>query len=151
MGVLTFMKGDIFHADVEALVNPVNTKGVAGAGLALQFRTRCPAAHAVYQAACSRNQLRPGEVYTVPIAGSSSRYIIYFPTKDGWWEKSHPSFISLGLASLTAAVHEHNIRSIALPALGCGLGGLSWLEVRSMIEVACSSMSEVDVRVYEPR
>lgn len=151
--MLTFTKGNIFQANVEALVNPVNTMGIAGAGLAKQFRDRFPAAHALYQQHCHDGQLKIGAISVVAASQPSHprlKFIIYFPTKEDWWKPSKVEYIRWGMIHFVDAVQSHKIRSVALPALGCGLGGLRWDVVRPVIEESCIAIPEVDVRVFEP-
>jgi O-acetyl-ADP-ribose deacetylase (regulator of RNase III) len=144
--------GDIFASDAEALVNPVNCVGVMGKGLALAFKKRFPRNFESYADACRVGMLRPGKVYVVPLwAKARPRYIINFPTKRHWREPSRSEDIAAGLADLVAVIREHDIRSVAIPALGCGLGGLSWQDVHQQITDAAAGIPDVDVTLYGPR
>ena len=145
------MTGNLLEADVEALVNSVNTVGIMGKGVALQFRQAFPENFRAYQRACKRNQVQPGTMLVLPTATlANPRYIINFPTKRHWRQKSRIDDIRLGLTDLIAVVKRLSIRSIALPPLGCGNGGLEWSEVRPLIEKAFESLTEVEVLLYEP-
>ncbi len=130
------MTSNIFKVGADVLVNPVNCVGVAGAGLALEFRERFPREHAIYQDACHRGILRLGAPLAVHTAIESPGIIVYFPTKGHWRAPSQIEHIQTGLHALVdmlATVPPH-IRSIAIPALGCGLGGLDWeQEVQPLI------------------
>jgi O-acetyl-ADP-ribose deacetylase (regulator of RNase III) len=143
---------DIVTADVEALVNTVNCVGVMGRGIALQFRKAFPENFKAYKAVCDRGELRPGKlfVYTQDQL-TNPRYIINFATKDHWKDKSRLDYIDSGLDALVQEVRRLGIRSIAIPPLGCGLGGLRWSEVHPRIERAFSTLPEVRVLVYEPK
>lgn len=144
-------KGDIFEADVEALVNPVNCVGVMGLGLALQFRKRFPDNFRDYARACKRGQVEPGRMLihkTGRLAGP--KYIINFPTKRHWRNASRLSDIDSGLDSLVKEIERLRISSIAIPPLGCGLGGLQWSEVHPRIEKALASVPDVRATVFEP-
>ncbi len=144
-------RGDILQADAEALVNSVNCVGVMGRGIALQFRQAFPDNYRAYRAACARQQLRPG-VLLVHDRGplARPRYIINLPTKRHWRSKSRLADIEAGLAALVLEVRARGIRSVAVPPLGCGLGGLRWKDVRPRIEQAFRDLPGVLVLLYEP-
>lgn len=144
-------KGDILSADVEALVNTVNCVGVSGRGIALQFRKAFPENFKAYEAACKQGTVQPGRVFVFETGRlTNPRYIINFPTKRHWRGNSRMEDIELGLEDLAREVHRHGIRSIALPPLGSGLGGLSWSNVRPKITAALKALPEVHAIVYEP-
>jgi O-acetyl-ADP-ribose deacetylase (regulator of RNase III) len=143
--------GNLLTADVDALVNTVNTVGVMGKGIALQFKRAFPANYRAYQAACKRGEVRLGHVWAFDtgILGPR-RFVLNFPTKLHWRSSSRLEDIAAGLTSLVETVDEFNIRSVAIPALGCGNGGLSWSDVRPLIEQACARMPDVRAVVYAP-
>jgi O-acetyl-ADP-ribose deacetylase (regulator of RNase III) len=126
--------GDILKANVEALVNPVNTYGVMGAGLALQFKQSYPVMADAYSKLCHQRQVRLGEV-SVWGTGTVAypHYIINFPTKNHWTQPSRLEYIERGLCDLKQKVMQLAILSIAIPQLGCGLGGLNWDNMRPLI------------------
>lgn len=149
--MLRYVRGDILDADAEALVNTVNCVGVMGRGIALRFKEAFPDNFKAYAAACRRGEVQPGRLFvfdtgrlTVP------RYIINFPTKRHWRGKSRIEDIEAGLAALVEEIRSRNIRSIAIPPLGSGLGGLDWTEVRRRIERALADLRGVEVTVFEP-
>jgi O-acetyl-ADP-ribose deacetylase (regulator of RNase III) len=144
-----YKHGNMLKEDVDALVNPVNTVGTMGKGLALQFKQNFPDAFPPYQKACKNGLLEIGQVLVVPRT-SPPRFVIHFPTKKHWRSQSQLSYISQGLDALVHSMDEHNIQSIALPALGCGLGGLAWPEVRSLIENSYQTKPDVHWLVFEP-
>ncbi|MFN7923641.1 MAG: macro domain-containing protein [Bryobacteraceae bacterium] len=143
--------GDILQASAEALVNTVNCVGVMGRGIALQFRKAYPDNFKLYQAACKRGQVRPGSML-VHETGllTGPRYIVNFPTKRHWKGNSRLEDIDAGLEALIAEVRQRHIQSIAIPPLGCGLGGLDWNIVRPRIEKAFEVLPEVRVLLFEP-
>lgn len=143
-------QGSIFEAPVQALVNPVNTEGIMGKGLALEFKTRFPEAYESYRLACQRNELIPGRIHGHWLA--DGRRIVHFPTKTMWRTKSRMEYIDAGLPVLVEWVQMNAIASIAIPALGCGLGGLSWHVVKPKIEEAFSVIpgGMVDVWLFGP-
>ncbi len=143
--------GDILKADVEALVNTVNCVGVMGRGVALQFKNRFPANFKAYKVACDKGEVQPGRmlVYDLGLL-NSPRWIINFPTKRHWKGKSRIEDIEAGLVALKAEIASRGIASIALPPLGCGLGGLDWAEVRPLIENALGAMPNLRVVLFEP-
>jgi len=143
--------GDILKADAEALVNTVNCVGFMGRGIALQFKRVFPRNFDVYEAACRRGEVQPGRMLIVETGQlTNPRYIINFPTKRHWRGKSRIADIESGLEALVVDVRRLGIRSIALPPLGCGLGGLKWSEVRPLIERAFAGLPDVRAVVYEP-
>lgn len=149
--MITYVSGDIFKSNVEAIVNTVNTQGIMGKGLALQFKKRFPDNFKAYEKYCKSGQLFIGNMFIFQTNTlSGPRYIINFPTKKSWKNKSKIEDIRQGLASLVHDIQHLNIRSIALPPLGCGLGGLSWHEVKQAIEDAFANQNHLEVLVYEP-
>jgi O-acetyl-ADP-ribose deacetylase (regulator of RNase III) len=144
-------RGDVLNADVEALVNTVNCVGIMGRGVALQFRKAFPGNYKVYRAACDKKQLRPGKMLVFELSRTENpRFIINFPTKRHWRADSRIGDIESGLGALVSEVKNRGIRSIAIPPLGCGLGGLDWEEVRPRIEKVFEELSDVRTMLYEP-
>ncbi len=150
--MIKITKGNLLKAPVEALVNPVNTVGVMGKGVALQFRQAYPEMYRAYQKACDARDVHLGQVQMFDLGGLAAgpRWIINFPTKGHWKGKSQVKDIEIGLRDLTATVGGLGIRSIALPALGCGNGGLDWSDVLPRIKQAFSNLPDVEVLVYAP-
>ena len=136
-------KGNLLAAEVDALVNAVNTVGVMGKGLARAF--------AAYRQACAAGSVTIGAMFVVDRAPASPRWIVNFPTKRHWRARSHLDDIRLGLVDLVAQVERRGIASIAIPALGCGLGGLDWAEVRPMIVGACAAIPTTRVLLFSSR
>jgi O-acetyl-ADP-ribose deacetylase (regulator of RNase III) len=148
--------GNLLTEDAEALVNTVNCQGFMGKGIALEFKRAFKENFRQYKVACERGQLRPGKMLIYPVAESlpglsAPRFIINFPTKDRWRAKSRLEYIEAGLLDLRATIVELGIKSIAVPPLGCGHGGLSWSDVKPLIEEHLGSLEGVAVVVYEPR
>jgi O-acetyl-ADP-ribose deacetylase (regulator of RNase III) len=149
--MITFTTGDILAADVEALVNTVNCVGVMGRGVALQFKNAFSENFQAYESACAQQNVTPGQMFVFETgAMTNPRYIINFPTKRHWRGKSRMEDIESGLKALVGEIATRRIRSIAIPPLGSGLGGLHWPDVRARIEGALRSLTDVDVLVYEP-
>lgn len=142
--------GNLFDAPVEALVNAVNCEGVMGKGLALTFKNRFPEMFTSYAETCRKGDLRPGELHCFQSPGKP--WVINFPTKDRWRNPSRLEYIESALPRLVAFVQHHGIRSIAIPALGCGLGGLKWDDVKPRIEAAFRPIEgSVDVWLFGPK
>ncbi|MGO9261799.1 MAG: macro domain-containing protein [Bryobacteraceae bacterium] len=143
--------GDILTANTEALVNTVNCVGVMGRGIALQFRKAFPENFKVYQAACEREEVRPGKMLVFETGLlTGPRSIINFPTKRHWRGKSQMQDIEAGLPALIDEIKKRGIRSVAVPPLGCGLGGLDWSKVRPKIVHAFEKLPDVQVLLFEP-
>jgi O-acetyl-ADP-ribose deacetylase (regulator of RNase III) len=143
--------GDILTADAEALVNTVNCVGIMGRGVALQFRKAFPENFKAYEAVCKRHELQPGKMHVFETGSlTNPRYIINFPTKRHWKGKSRLADIESGLKALVTEIRRLGIRSIAIPPLGCGQGGLDWAEVRPRIEQALAAVPDVRVLLFGP-
>lgn len=149
--MIRYTTGDILAADAEALVNTVNCVGIMGRGIALQFKNAFPQNFRAYEAACARNAVQPGRMFVFETGTMTNpKFIINFPTKRHWRGKSRMEDIDAGLETLTVEIRERGIRSIAIPPLGSGLGGLDWAEVRPRIESALRDLRNVDVLVFQP-
>lgn len=150
--MIKYVIGDLLSAKTQALVNTVNTVGVMGKGIALQFKEKYPNNFRTYLSACKSKQLVPGKLVITKEAttDSNEKIIINFPTKTEWFQKSQYSYIESGLDSLVKAIREYNIRSIAIPPLGCGNGGLKWDVVKSMMEKHLRELTDVDIQIFEP-
>ncbi|MCO6426787.1 macro domain-containing protein, partial [Nitrosomonas communis] len=144
--MIKFTRGDILQADVEAIVNTVNCVGVMGRGIALQFKKAWPENFKAYAAACKNNEVQPGKLFVFATQQlANPRYIINFPTKRHWRGASRMEDIDSGLEALAATIREKHIQSIAIPPLGCGLGGLDWNQVKQKIEQSLSALPDVYV------
>lgn len=142
-------KGNLLAADVDALVNTVNTVGVMGKGLALQFKKAFPESFASYERACAAGEIVTGRVHIVERL-TSPRFIVNFPTKRHWRHASKLETVRAGLDDLVARVRELGIVSIAVPPLGCGNGGLDWAVVKPLILDAFREVPTVRVVLFEP-
>ena len=142
--------GNLLEADVEALVNTVNTVGVMGKGIALQFKNAFPANFKAYERACRDHQVRVGKMFVFD-AGQllKPRWIINFPTKGHWRSNSNLADVATGLDDLRRVITELGIKSIAVPPLGCGNGGLDWAQVRPLIEAKLADL-DMEVLVFVP-
>jgi O-acetyl-ADP-ribose deacetylase (regulator of RNase III) len=149
--MIRFTTGNLFDADVDAIVNTVNTMGVMGKGIALMFKERFPENFKAYAVACKARQVKLGRMFVTEVPElSGPRWIINFPTKANWRFPSKLAWIESGLEDLKRVIAENAIRSIAIPPLGAGNGGLDWRDVRPLIEAALGDLPGVDVVVYEP-
>jgi len=152
--MIRYKQGDIFTSNCEAIVNPVNTHGRMGAGLAAAFRKNFPDNNKFYKTACKLGQVKIGSMFVWEKSKKSKgynlpQYIINFPTKDDSSKPSEYDYIKKGLEDLSSYIAYKKINSIAIPALGCGLGGLDWSKVKQMIEDYLSATT-TEIMVYEP-
>jgi O-acetyl-ADP-ribose deacetylase (regulator of RNase III) len=151
MAMIEFKTGDILRADVEALVNTVNCVGIMGRGIALQFKNDFPENFKAYEAACEREEVQPGKMFVFETRTlTNPKFIINFPTKRHWKGKSRMEDIDSGLKALVDEIRTRSIRSIAIPPLGSGLGGLNWADVRPRIVEALRGLNDLQVIVFEP-
>jgi len=149
--MIRYATGDILRADAEAIVNTVNCVGIMGRGIALQFKNAFPVNFKAYEAACKRDEVQPGKMFVFETGTfTNPKYIINFPTKRHWRGKSRMEDIDSGLVALAEEIRQRGIRSIAIPPLGSGLGGLNWGDVRPRIEAALRDLPDLDVIVFEP-
>lgn len=149
--MLELTQGDILNSDAEAVVNTVNTQGIMGKGIALQFRKAYPENYEAYRKACKRREVRPGRMFIFDReAFTNPRYIINFPTKRHWKANSRIEDIESGLKALVADVKNLKIHSVAVPPLGSGLGKLYWPDVLALMKAAFSGVDDVRWVVYEP-
>ena len=150
--MIEITQGNLLKAPAEALVNTVNTVGVMGKGIALQFRQAFPEMYRAYEKACKDGDLQLGQVQVFDLGGlvGGPRWIINFPTKGHWRAASRLADVESGLVDLVSKVRKLGIHSVAIPPLGCGNGGLDWAEVRPQIEKAFQSLPDVHVLLFEP-
>lgn len=148
---LVILCGDLLAEDTEALVNTVNCVGVMGKGVALQFKNAFPGNFKAYAKQCKAKEIHPGKMFVFDNSTLEKRqFLINFPTKQHWRGNSKIEWISEGLDDLVRVLRELRIKSISIPPLGCGNGGLSWTTVRAMIEKKLSELEDVEVRLFEP-
>lgn len=149
--MITYTTGNLLEADVEALVNTVNTVGIMGKGIALMFKERFPKNMREYAEACKSSEVQTGKMFvtsTDELIGV--KWIINFPTKQHWRAKSQMSWIEEGLQDLRRFIVDNSVQSVAIPPLGAGNGGLNWYEVKPRIEQALGDLQNVNIIVYEP-
>jgi O-acetyl-ADP-ribose deacetylase (regulator of RNase III) len=149
-------QGDLFDADVAALVNPVNCAGTMSRGLSLQFKTRFAENTRRYKAACDDNRLAPGDVLVTDRGGlfgddERHRYILNVATKGHWTDASALSHVADGMAAVVESIRRRGIPSLAVPPLGCGGGGLDWADVRPLLIDALQPLNDVRALLFSPR
>ncbi len=143
--------GSLLKEDAEALVNTVNTVGVMGKGIALQFKEKYSLNYKLYKNACKANEVAIGKMFVTETNFlTNPKYIINFPTKQHWKGFSKLEYIVSGLDDLVSVIKFLKIKSIALPPLGCGNGGLQWSVVKPIIVAKLSTLENLEVIVYEP-
>ena len=143
--MITYTEGDIFQSSAKVLVNPVNTTGVMGKGLALEFKKRYPSMFEEYRTLCENAQFQVGDLW---LYEAPDKWILNFPTKRHWREKSTLEIIEIGLQKFVAMFGEAGIESIAFPKLGSGLGGLDWeAQVRPLMEQYLQPLA-IEILIY---
>lgn len=146
--MVTFVKGDIFKSPAQVLTNTVNCVGVMGKGVALEFKNRYPQMFSDYKLKCEQGKVMPGHPY---LWEGDSAQVLNFPTKRHWRDNSLLQDIEDGLKHLAKSYEQMGIQSLAMPALGCGLGGLNWSVVQPLIVKHLGALPDLDVYVYEPK
>ncbi len=148
--MITFTQGNLLEARAEALVNTVNTVGVMGKGIALMFKERFDENFRRYAAACKAKEVQTGKMFVTQVHElDGPRWIVNFPTKQHWRAPSRMEWVIDGLQDLRRFLIEQEVKSIAIPPLGAGNGGLEWAEVREQIERALGDL-DIDILVFEP-
>lgn len=149
--MIYYKTGNLLDSEAEALVNTVNTIGVMGKGIALQFKNMFPNNFKLYAQACKNKEVKVGQLLVTEeealLAGK--KIIINFPTKTNWRLPSEYQYIEAGLTELVRVIKEKNIKSIAIPPLGSGNGGLDWNKVKQILEKYLTEV-ECDIHIYEP-
>lgn len=149
--MITYTTGNLLDANVDALVNTVNTVGVMGKGIALMFKERFPKNMLEYVKACKLNEVVIGKMFiTETNELISPRWIVNFPTKQHWRNPSELSWVKEGLIDLRKFILSNNVKSIAIPPLGAGNGGLNWEEVKPLIEKTLSDIEGCNIVIFEP-
>jgi O-acetyl-ADP-ribose deacetylase (regulator of RNase III) len=143
-------KGNLLESTADALVNTVNTVGVMGKGIALQFKKAFPDNYKAYKRACDHGEVVPGHMFTFHTGRLSPRLIVNFPTKRHWRQPSRLEDVREGLADLVRVIMDFKIKSLAIPPLGAGNGGLDWNKVRPLIVEALAGLDGVTVHLFEP-
>ncbi len=148
--MIRYTTGNLLDAKTQTLVNTVNTVGVMGKGIALQFKEAYPKNYQVYRRACKEGTFKTGQILAVEDRDAmGQKWILNFPTKAHWKSPSEYAYIEAGLQALREKIVELELYSVALPPLGCGNGGLDWEKVKPMIESQLSGL-DAEIVVYEP-
>lgn len=145
--MIKFVQGDLMDSSAHALVNTVNLEGFMGKGIAFQFKQQYPKNFEEYNSACKSGDIQIGKTL---VFNENEKIIINFPTKDKWRSKSKIEYVKLGLIDLVQKIKQMNIRSIAIPPLGTGNGGLNWNEVRNMMIYYLNELENCQIFIYEP-
>jgi O-acetyl-ADP-ribose deacetylase (regulator of RNase III) len=149
--MINFTHGNLLEAHTEALVNTVNTVGVMGKGIALMFKERFAENFRLYSAACKAGHVQTGKMFVTEVHElDGPRWVVNFPTKKHWRAPSQLAWVVEGLQDLRRFLIEKQVKSIAIPPLGAGNGGLEWAEVRKQIEIALGDLLDVEIVVFEP-
>lgn len=148
--MIIYKTGDMFDSDANYLVNPVNTVGTSGKGLALEFKRRYSQSERIYQAVCKTGEFEIGDILQVPT--DDNKFILFFPTKKHWKDQSEYAYIERGLDSLKYCCQDIPKNSIiAIPQIGCGLGGLEWDRVHRLICQYLKDVKDITFYIYGPK
>lgn len=149
--MIRIVKGNLLESNAQALVNTVNTIGVMGKGLALQFKEAYPTNYSYYRKACKNNEVKVGQMFVTEESNiyDGIKFIVNFPTKTTWRKPSEYSYIEQGLVDLRSKIIEYKWKSIAIPPLGSHNGGLDWNKVKPMIIKSLEGL-DCDIQLYEP-
>lgn len=148
--MIIYKKGNLLEDHAEAFVNAVNTVGVMGAGIARQFKQKFPEMFEQYEKDCQQGNVKLGQMHIYKRTSQTSpKYIINFPTLEHWSDQATLENIEKGLANLIQITKKLNIHSIAIPPLGCGIGGLNWADVKVLVEQTFAN-ENIQVHLYEP-
>lgn len=149
--MIQYITGNILDSNAQALVNTVNTMGVMGKGIALQFKRAYPNNYKAYEKASKNEEVKVGKMFVTLDSNTTTgeRIIINFPTKTNWRKPSEYKYIEDGLDNLVEVINNKQIKSIAIPPLGAGNGGLNWEKVKKLIEQKLGHLN-IDIYVYEP-
>ncbi|MDP4239774.1 MAG: macro domain-containing protein [Bacteroidota bacterium] len=149
--MIQLQTGNLLDSNAEALVNTVNTVGIMGKGIALQFKNMFPTNYKQYAKACKNGEVQIGKLFvteeTTLLGGR--KIIINFPTKTDWRKPAEYIYIEQGLKALARLIIDNQIHSVAIPPLGTGNGGLDWNKVKAMIELYLSAL-DCDIQIYQP-
>ena len=150
--MLEYKTGNMFEDDVEAIVNTVNCVGIMGRGIALQCKKLYPENFKAYEKACKAGLVVPGKMFVHENNGiGNPRIIINFPTKMHWKQNSNMEYITAGMIDFIRVIAEYHVKSVAIPPLGCGNGGLAWANVRPLLEASLAAIEDVAFHVYAPQ
>jgi O-acetyl-ADP-ribose deacetylase (regulator of RNase III) len=149
--MIQYITGNILESSAQAIINTVNTDGIMGKGIALQFKNSFPNNYKAYKDACKNDTIDIGKLFVFREGNLTigEKTIINFPTKKSWRKPSEYSYIEKGLDDLISIVNAHNITSIGIPPLGAGNGGLEWEQVKKIIEQKLNHLN-IDIYIYEP-
>ena len=148
--MLRTVHGNILDSNAQVLTNPVNCVGIMGKGIALEFKNKYPNNYKNYAFACNNNMLKPGNIHIFEfLENDIKKFIINFPTKRHWKDKSKIEDIYSGMLALSIFLEKNNIQSIAIPKLGCGLGGLNWFDVRNIFIDVLTKYENIDIQIFE--
>jgi O-acetyl-ADP-ribose deacetylase (regulator of RNase III) len=149
--MIQYITGNLLESNAQALVNTVNTVGVMGKGIALQFKKQYPTNYKKYAKACKEQQVQIGQLFVTEEETIlyGKQIIINFPTKEHWRKPSQYSYIEEGLKALVTLIEKRKINSIAIPPLGAGNGGLEWPKVKALMEQYLTGL-QADIIIYEP-
>jgi len=144
--MITYKTGNIFNSSAQVITNTINCVGVMGKGLALAYKNKFPEMYNDYKQKCNEGQVKAGQPY---LWENDQVQVLNFPTKRHWKQASLLEDVEEGLKYLASNYSDMGISSIALPPLGCGLGGLNWADVKNLINKYLGSIEDLDVYVYE--
>lgn len=137
---------NIFNSECDVLVNPTNCHGIriTDSGLARQFGDRYKKYAEAYTYECNNRLMIPGGIYAWKngLGEVRPKYIVSFATMYNGGANSNITFIKKGVKLLNEWIAKTDVGSIAIPQLGCGIGGLDWEDVGKILFAGLRDVSD---------
>ncbi len=140
-------QGDIFAIEnVYSYAHGCNCAGAMGKGIAVQFRDKFPTMYAEYKAMCKNGHYRPGDVFDYNYGRG---HVYNLATQISWRTKAEIGFIRTAVERMFELAIADGVTAIAMPAIGAGLGGLKWDDVKAVLTEIATVYPDVNLYVVE--
>ena len=145
-------QGSVFDSECYAIAHGVNVQGVMGAGIAYTVKTRFPQAFRVYRMLCREDRiLKPGDFVAVAAEDLGAdrtrtmRLVYNLATQQWAGPSASLEWIQKAANGMFEDLMERGLATVAMPRIGCGLGGLEWEDVARLFE-----HEQIRVEVWTP-